>query len=71
MELKYIAIGCMALGMVGASLGVANVFAALLNGIARNPEAKDKLTASALIGASMSEAMGVASLVVALILIYA
>ncbi|GFY65136.1 uncharacterized protein TNIN_56991 [Trichonephila inaurata madagascariensis] len=38
--LKFIAIGLVAFGMLGAGLGIANIFSAMLNGIARNPESE-------------------------------
>jgi ATP synthase F0 subunit c len=69
-SLKYIAIGLMAFGMVGASIGVANIFSALLNSIARNPSAESQMSKYALIGAGMAEAMGIFALVVALILMF-
>jgi F-type H+-transporting ATPase subunit c len=69
-SLKYIAVGLMAFGMMGAALGVATIFSALLSGIARNPEAEAKLSRYALIGAGMAEAMGVFSLGVAFVLIF-
>jgi F-type H+-transporting ATPase subunit c len=69
--LKYIGAGLMAFGMLGAAIGVGNVFAAMLNGIARNPGAEGKLSKYVYIGAGLSEAMGLFSLVIALLLIYA
>lgn len=70
LAMKYVAIGCMALGMAGAAIGVGNIFAALMNGIARNPAAADKMSARALIGAAMAEAMGIFALVVAFIIMF-
>jgi F-type H+-transporting ATPase subunit c len=69
-SLKYIAIGFMAFGMAGAAIGVANIFASLINSISRNPSAESKLTKYAFIGAGMSEAMGLFALVIALLLIF-
>jgi F-type H+-transporting ATPase subunit c len=69
-SLKYVAVGLMALGMFGAAIGVANVFAALINAIGRNPEAESKLSKYAYIGAGMAEAMGLFALVVALLLMF-
>lgn len=70
-SMKYIAVGLMALGMVGAAIGVGNIFSALVNGIARNPGAEGKMSGRALLGAAMVEAMGIFALVIALILIFA
>lgn len=69
--LKYIGAGLMSFGMLGAAIGVGNVFAAMLNGIARNPGAEGKLSKYVYIGAGLAEAMGLFALVIALLLIYA
>jgi len=69
--LKYIGVGLMAFGMFGAALGVGNIFAAMLNGIARNPAAEGKLSKYVYVGAGLAEAMGLFALVIALLLIFA
>ena len=69
--LKYVGAGLTTLGMLGAAIGVGNVFAAMLNGIARNPAAEGKLSKYVYIGAGLAEAMGLFALVIALLLIYA
>ena len=69
-ELKYIAIALCSIAMLGASLGVANIFVALLNGIARNPSSAGKLSAQALIGAALAEAMGLFGFLIALLLMF-
>ncbi|MCC7260638.1 MAG: F0F1 ATP synthase subunit C [Alphaproteobacteria bacterium] len=68
---KFIGAGLMAFGMLGAAIGVGNVFAAMLNGIARNPSAEGKLAKYVYVGAGLAEAMGLFALVLALLLIYA
>lgn len=70
MALKYIGAGLMAFGMLGAALGVGNIFGSLLNSIARNPSAADQLQRMALIGAGLVEAMGLFSFVIAMLLIF-
>lgn len=69
--LKYVGAGLTTLGMLGAAIGVGNVFAAMLNGIARNPSAEGKLSKYVYIGAGLAEAMGLFALVIALLLIFA
>lgn len=71
MALKYVGVGLMAFGMLGAALGVGNIFAAMLNGIARNPAAEAKLSKYVYVGAGLAEAMGLFALVIALLLIFA
>jgi F-type H+-transporting ATPase subunit c len=60
----------MAFGMFGAAIAVANVFAALVKSIARNPSAETKMAKYAMIGAGMAEAMGIFALGIAMILIF-
>jgi F0F1-type ATP synthase membrane subunit c/vacuolar-type H+-ATPase subunit K len=67
---KYIAIGIMSVAMCGSALAVAQIFSALLNSIARNPSAEDKMSRYAIIGAGMAEAMGIFALGIAIILIF-
>ena len=69
-HLKYIGVGLMALGMLGAALGVSNIFSSLLSSIARNPSASDQMQRMAFIGAGLAEAMGLFSFVIAMLLIY-
>ncbi len=57
--MKYIGIGLLAIGALGAALGVGNIFAALLNGIARNPGAEPQLAKYFILGAGMVEALGI------------
>jgi F-type H+-transporting ATPase subunit c len=68
--LKYIGVGLSSFAMLGAAIGVGNVFAALLNGIARNPEASGDMMRAALIGAALAEAMGLFAFLIALLLIF-
>lgn len=69
--LKFIGVGMMSLGMLGAAIGVGNIFAAMLSGLARNPSAESKMAKYIYVGAGLSEAMGLFALVIALLLIYA
>jgi F-type H+-transporting ATPase subunit c len=61
---KFIAIGLMAFGMLGAAVGVGNIFSSAVSAIARNPAVADKIRINALIGAAMAEAMGLVALLV-------
>ena len=66
--IKYVGAGLMAFGLMGAAIGVGNVFAALLQGIARNPAAQAKMTVPAFIGAAFAEAMGLLAFVLAFLI---
>lgn len=68
--LKYVGVGLMAFGMLGAAIGVGNIFAAMLNGIARNPAAEPKLAKYVYVGAGLAEAMGLFAMVIGLLLIF-
>ena len=70
LALKFIGAGLMAIGMLGAALGVGNIFSSLLSAIARNPSAADQLQRMALIGAGLAEAMGLFAFVIAMLLIF-
>ncbi|WP_349967702.1 F0F1 ATP synthase subunit C [Wolbachia endosymbiont of Armadillidium arcangelii] len=69
--LKFIAIGLSVFGMLGAGLGIANIFSAMLKGIARNPESEGKMKGYVYIGAAMVEIMGLLAFVLAMLLIFA
>lgn len=70
MSLKFIGVGLMAFGMLGAAIGVSNIFSSLLSSIARNPSAADQMQRMAFIGAGLAEAMGLFSFVIAMLLIF-
>jgi F-type H+-transporting ATPase subunit c len=68
--LKYIGVGLTSIAMFGAAVGIGNIFSALLNGIARNPSAEEKLMKGAFIGAGLAEAMGLFAFLIALLLLF-
>lgn len=69
-SLKFIGVGLMAFGMLGAAISVGNIFSALLHSTARNPSATDQLQKMAIVGAGLAEAMGLFSFVIAILLIF-
>lgn len=68
--LKFVAIGLVVFGMLGAALGIAHIFSAMLNGIARNPESESKMKGYVYIGAAMVEIMGLLAFLLAVLLIF-
>ncbi len=70
MELKFIAIGLMAIGMCGAAIAVGMIFNSLLSAIARNPSASDQLQKVALIGSGLAEAMGLFAFMIAILILF-
>jgi F0F1-type ATP synthase membrane subunit c/vacuolar-type H+-ATPase subunit K len=63
---KNIGMGSAAIGLTGAGIGIGLVFAALLNGVARNPALRGQLFSYAILGFAFVEAIGLFDLMVAL-----
>lgn len=70
LSLKFIGVGLMSLGMLGAAIGVSNIFCSLLSSMSRNPSMSDQLQRFALVGAGLVEAMGLFAFVIAIIIIF-
>ena len=69
--LRYIGAGLAAIGMIGAGLGVGNVWASYFQAIARNPAAKDDIGASVYIGFAVTEAIALFALIIGLMVLFA
>jgi F-type H+-transporting ATPase subunit c len=67
---KYIGAGLACLGMGGAGMGVGVIFANYLAGALRNPSAADGQFARLIFGFAVTEALGIFSLLVALLLLF-
>jgi F-type H+-transporting ATPase subunit c len=65
---KQIGAGIACIALVGAGIGIGNIFAALVSGLARNPSAN--IQAPALLGFALAEATGLFGLLVAFILLF-
>lgn len=70
-NIKYIGAGLSCTGLAGAGIGIGIVFAALINGTARNPNLRPVLFQSALLGFALTEALGLFSLMVGFLVLYA
>ena len=68
---KYIGAGLATLGMGGAAIGVGNIFSHFLNGALRNPSAAQGQFANLIFGFAVTEALGIFSLLIALLLLFA
>lgn len=68
--LKYISAGISTIAMLGAALGVSNIYVSLMNGISRNPSAAPDLIKNAFIGAGLAEAMGLFGFMIAILLLF-
>jgi F-type H+-transporting ATPase subunit c len=68
--IKTIGAGLAAIGMVGAGIGVGNVWASYISALARNPAAKDEIGASIWIGFAVTEAIALFALIVGLMSLF-
>ena len=68
---KFIGAGLACLGMGGAGIGVGLIFANYLSGALRNPSAADGQFARLIFGFAVTEALGIFSLLIALLLLFA
>ena len=68
---KLIGAGLAAIGMGFAAIGVGNLFGQYLNGALRNPSASDGQFGRLIFGFAVTEALGIFSLVIAFLLLYA
>jgi F-type H+-transporting ATPase subunit c len=67
---KFIGAGIAALGLIGAGIGVGNVFSALIQGVSRNPSLRGQLFTYAILGFALSEATGLFALMVSFLILY-
>ncbi|BAQ16470.1 MAG: F0F1 ATP synthase subunit C [Pseudomonadota bacterium] len=67
---KFIGAGLASLALIGAGLGIGNIFGSYLQGALRNPSAAPGQFANLLLGFALAEATGLFGLVVALIILF-
>ena len=67
---KFIGAGIACFGMAGAAIGVANIFGSFLTGSLRNPSAAPSQFSNLIFGFAVTEALGIFSFLVALILLF-
>jgi F-type H+-transporting ATPase subunit c len=67
-SLKYIGMGLVSLGMLGAAIGVGLIFGNASQAIARNPGAEDKVRKIAILGAVFAEFMGLLAFVLGIMI---
>ena len=68
---KYIGAGIACIGMGGAGVGVGTIFGHYLSAALRNPSAAQGQFANLIFGFAVTEALGIFSLLIALLLIFA
>ena len=67
---KLIGAGLAAMGTGIAAIGVGNIFSQFLNGALRNPSAADGQFSRLIFGFAVTEALGIFSLLIALLLLF-
>jgi F-type H+-transporting ATPase subunit c len=67
---KMIGTGLAAIGMIGAGIGVRNIWSSLIATVGRNPAAKGDVELYGWIGFAVTEAIALFALVVALIVLF-
>ncbi len=67
---KMIGAGLAVMGVIGAGIGVGNVWAAYFAALARNPAAKQDIGAFIWIGFAVTEAIALFALVIAFIVLF-
>jgi len=67
---KMIGAGIACIALVGAGIGIGNIFASLVASIARNPASQAQIQVPALLGFALAEATGLFGLIVAFIILF-
>ena len=67
---RYIGAGLATLGMIGAGIGVGNIFGNFLNGALRNPSAAGAQIGNLFVGAALAEALGILAFVLGILVLY-
>ncbi len=68
---KYIGAGLATLGMIGSGIGVGVIFGQFLNGATRNPSAAGGQFTNLILGAALTEALGILAFVLGLLILFA
>ena len=67
---KFIGAGIACLGMGGAAIGLGSIFGNYLAGALRNPSAAQGQFTNLLLGFALTEALGIFSLLIAILLLF-
>lgn len=67
---RYIGAGLAMLGMIGAGIGLGNLFGSYLQGALRNPSAAAGERPMLFLGMALTEALGIFALVIAFIILF-
>ena len=67
---KFIGAGIASMALIGAGIGIGNIFASYLAGALRNPSAAPGQFPNLLLGFALAEATGLFGLIIALIILF-
>src|SRR6202007_355804 len=67
---KMIGAGLACIALVGAGVGIGNVFSALISSVARNPAAQAQVQPFAFLGFALAEATGLFGLAIAFLILF-
>lgn len=67
---KFIGAGLACFGLIGAALGVSNIFSSYLEGSLRNPSAAQGQFSTLIFGFAVTEALGIFALLIAILLLF-
>ncbi len=67
---KQLGAGLAVIALAGVGVGIGNIFAALVNSVARNPSARDNVFGLAILGFALTEAVALYALVIAFIILF-
>jgi F-type H+-transporting ATPase subunit c len=67
---KMIGAGLAVVALAGVGVGIGTIFGALVNSVARNPAARDRVFGLAILGFALTEAVALYALVIAFIILF-
>ena len=67
---KLIGAGLAAIGVIGAGIGIGNVFASFIQAVGRNPAARGEVFTMTMLGFALVEAVALYALVIALLILF-
>jgi F-type H+-transporting ATPase subunit c len=67
---QKIGAGLSTFGLAGAGIGIGLIFASLIIGVSRNPNLKDDLFRSAILGFALTEAIALFALMIAFLILF-
>jgi F-type H+-transporting ATPase subunit c len=67
---KDIGAGLAAIGVAGAGVGIGQIFAALVNSVARNPASRDQVFGLGILGFALTEAVALYALLISFLILF-